>query len=72
MARSYWIRVKGHLDPQWSEWPAALVVVNHPDGEATLRGPLRDQAELLGLLLRLHDFNTTLLALDSQAIGDVE
>lgn len=59
---NYQIRVKGHLDRGLSEWFAPLQVVNEPNGEAILSGPIRDQAELHGLLLRLYNLNFTLLA----------
>jgi hypothetical protein len=58
----YQIRVQGHLDSALSEWFAPLTVINEPNGEAILSGPLRDQAELYGLLLRLYNLNFTLLA----------
>lgn len=58
----YQIRVQGHLDSMLTDWFAPLKVINEPTGEAMLWGQLRDQAELLGLLLKLHDLNFTLLA----------
>jgi hypothetical protein len=62
MSEVYKIRVKGHLSSHWSEWFAPLVIKNHPDGEATLTGPIRDQAELYGLLTKVRDRNLILLA----------
>ena len=58
----YQIRVKDHLGDEWAEWFAPLVIVNEPNGEATLTGPVRDQAELYGLLVKIRDLNLTLLA----------
>jgi hypothetical protein len=58
----YQIRVKGHFDNALVEWFAPLSIVNEPNGEATLTGPIRDQAELYGILLKLYNLNFTLIA----------
>jgi hypothetical protein len=57
----YQIRVQGHLDSMLTDWLAPLRVINEPTGEALLWGQLRDQAELFGLLLKLHNLNFTVL-----------
>ncbi len=59
---TYQIRVQGHLGDTLCEWFAPLHVSNEPSGEATLTGPLRDQAELYGVLLKLYNLNFTLIA----------
>ena len=60
----YQIRVDGHLDETWINWFSPLAVVNEVNGEATLTGEVRDQAELHGLLDRVFDLNLTLLAVN--------
>lgn len=60
----YQIRIKGHLDETWIDWFSPLVVVNQANGEATLTGEARDQAELAGMLNRIFDLNLTLLAVN--------
>jgi len=60
----YQIRINGHLDETWITWFSPLVVVNEANGEATLTGAVRDQAELAGLLNRVFDLNVTLLAVN--------
>ena len=60
----YQIRINGHLDETWITWFSPLVVVNEANGEAILTGPVRDQAELAGLLNRIFDLNLTLLAVN--------
>jgi hypothetical protein len=60
----YQIRINSHLDETWINWFAPLVVVNEANGEATLTGEVRDQAELHGLLDRVFDLNLTLLAVN--------
>lgn len=58
----YQIRIQEHLDDQWVEWFSPLVISNEPSGDATLTGPVRDQAELYSILLKLHNLNVTLIA----------
>jgi hypothetical protein len=60
----YQIRIKGHLDESWIDWFSTLVLANEADGEATLTGAVRDQAELHGFLDRVFDLNLTLLAVN--------
>ena len=60
----YQIRINSHLDESWINWFAPRVGVNEANGEATLTGAVRDQAELHGLLERVFDLNLTLLAVN--------
>lgn len=62
MPSTYHIRIRDHVDALLVEWFAPLQVINHPNGEATLTGPVRDQAELYGILLKLSNLNFTLIA----------
>ena len=59
----YQIKVRGHLDPSWSEWFEGLTITHEPNGETLLVGPVVDQAALFGLLLKIRDLNLTLLFL---------
>jgi hypothetical protein len=65
----YQIRIQGHLDETWINWFSPLILVNAANGEATLTGAVRDQAELHGLLDRVFDLNLTLLAVSRMAQG---
>ena len=58
----YEIRVKGHLDPKWSEWFEGLTVTAVESGDTVLSGPIVDQAALHGLLARIRDLNLTLIS----------
>jgi hypothetical protein len=60
----YHIRVKGHLDLHWSDWFDGLTISHEINGETTLSGPVVDQAALYGLLLKIHNLNLTLLAVN--------
>lgn len=59
----YLIRVKGTLDPSWSEWFDGMAVEATAGGETVLRGPIRDQTALHGLLGKIRDMGLPLLSL---------
>lgn len=62
MPEYYQIKIKGHLDPCWSESFASLKLT-HIEGDGTLlSGTLPDQAALHGLLERIRDLNLTLIS----------
>ncbi len=63
----YVIRVKGHLDPFWQEWFEHLAITHQSDGTTLLSGPIRDQAALYGLLIKMRDLGLTLLELSASA-----
>jgi hypothetical protein len=60
----YCIRIQGHLASDWSEWFDGMTVRRHPDGTTTLSGPVRDQAALHGLLLRVRDLGLSLISVN--------
>ncbi len=65
MSEYYEIKIKGYLDPRWSEWFAGLQLT-HLEGDLTLlSGSLPDQAALHGLLEHIRDFNLTLVSVSS-------
>ena len=72
MAERYHIRVKGHLDPLWSAWFDDLAIVNEPNGDAVLVGPIVDQPALYGLLIKARDLGLTLLGVSLVAAGEAE
>jgi hypothetical protein len=59
----YEIRVDGHLGAAWSRWFDHLTVEELDDGSTCLRGALRDQAALYGLLNKIRDLGMTLLSI---------
>ena len=66
----YQIHIQEHLNAQWAEWFDPLVIQHQPNGQTLLVGPVRDQAELLGILSKVSNLNLTLLAVN-QAQPDV-
>lgn len=60
----YIIRIKGCLDPNWSDWFEGMEIVHIAEGETALVGPLLDQAALYGVLLKLRDLGLVLLAVE--------
>jgi hypothetical protein len=64
MATRYEIRVKGHLPQDWSAWFEGLTIIQRPNGETVLAGPLRDQAALFGVMIKLRDLGLTLLSVN--------
>jgi hypothetical protein len=60
----YQIRVRGRLDPYWSDWLGGLAMTygDADGGDTILCGPVIDQAALHGLLIKIRDLGMPLLA----------
>ncbi len=58
----YEIRIEGQLNPGWSDWLDGMTITLLEGNETLLTGPLADQAALLGLLMKLHNFGLPILA----------
>jgi hypothetical protein len=61
----YQIRIKGHLDHQWTDWFEGLTISLEENGETLLTGLVVDQAALYGLLKKVRDLGMPLLSVDS-------
>ena len=62
MPEYYEIKIKGHLDPCWSEGFANLKLTQLEGDRTLLSGLLPDQGALHGLLERIRDLNLTLIS----------
>ena len=62
----YQIKVTGNLDQTWVSWFNQMKITaegNQNDGPITIfTGPVSDQAELRGLLIKIWDLNLELLS----------
>ena len=58
----YQIRIKGHLDPQWTDWFGGLSITLEDNGDTLITGPVADQAALHGLLKRVRDLGMPLVS----------
>ena len=61
-ASTYCLRVEGHLDDHWSSWFGRFTIARETDGTTTITGPVVDQAELHGLLVKVRDLGVTLIS----------
>jgi hypothetical protein len=57
----YQIRIKGHLDSQWTDWFEGLTITLE-NGDTILTGPVVDQAVLHGLLKKIRDLGMPLVS----------
>lgn len=62
MPEYYEIKIKGHLDPCWSEGFANLKLTQLEGDGTLLSGLLPDQGALYGVLERIRDLNMTLIS----------
>jgi hypothetical protein len=59
----YRIKLKGHLDKQWTDWFDGMTITYEED-TTILTGQTADQAALYGLLIRIRDLNLPLLLVE--------
>ena len=58
---TYQIVVQAVLDESWSVWLDGLTVTPLDNGDTQLRGLVRDQAALYGLLIKIRDLGLSLV-----------
>ena len=67
----YRIRVRGVIDARWSEWFCGMAICPQADGDTLLTGPVRDQAALHGLLVKIRDLGLPLLSVERVGGGSM-
>lgn len=60
----YHIRIKGHLNRQWSDWFDGLSIMPEDSGDTLLIGPVVDQAALYGILKKVRDLGLALISIN--------
>lgn len=55
------IRVKGKIDPHWSEWLEDLEIIHESEEQTLLTGQVVDQGTLYGILKKLRDLGLKLI-----------
>jgi len=68
----YQIRVKNHLDNQWTDWFSGMDITLEEDGVTVLTGPVVDQAALHGLLKKVRDLGMPLLSVNRVIPGQAD
>jgi hypothetical protein len=68
----YQIRLKGHLDSQWTDWFEGLTITLEEDGDTLLTGPVGDQAALHGLLKKVRDLGIPLVSVSPLEHGQAD
>lgn len=67
---NYEIRVRGHLDPSWSEWFEGMALRLTDEGDTLLSGYIQDQAGLQSLLNKIYRLNLPLLSVNISESGN--
>ena len=61
------IRIKSHLDKNWTEWLDGFALTHTEQDETLLTGMIKDQAALYGLIAKLRDLGVVLRAVNLKA-----
>ena len=60
----YQIKLEGHLDQRWASWFDEMDITHMESGDTILSGPIRDQAELQGLIKKIYSLGLTLISVN--------
>lgn len=60
----YQIRVRSHLDSNWTDWFEGLTITLEKNGHTLLTGPVVDQAALYRLLKKIRDWGMFLVSVN--------
>ena len=64
------IRIKGHINPQWSEWFGGLSIRHSDPDETLIAGLVPDQAALYGIISHLRDLGLKLTSVSSEEVQE--
>jgi hypothetical protein len=64
------IKIKGHLDSQWTDWFEGLTISLDENGDTLLTGPVIDQAALHGLLKKVRDLGMPLVSVNRVQVNE--
>jgi hypothetical protein len=68
----YQIPIKGHLNPQWTDWFEGLTINLEEGGDTLLTGLMADQAALHGLLKKVRDLGMPLISVIPMKPGQTD
>lgn len=63
------IRIKGKLEPDWSDWFEELKVQVNSSGDTILIGSLIDKSAVYGIISRLSSLGFTLISVTCEEIN---
>jgi hypothetical protein len=66
----YQIRIKDHLDSQWTDWFDGLIITLEDNGDTLLTGPVSDQSALHGLLKKVRDLGMPLISVSQVQLNE--
>jgi hypothetical protein len=66
------IRIRGHLDSQWTDWFEGLAITLEENGDTLLYGPVADQAALHGLLKKVRDLGMPLVSVNQVQFNETQ
>jgi hypothetical protein len=72
METQYRVQIKGYLPSGWCQLLERMEIIRDVDGITTLSGPIRDQAELYGLVVKLQNLGLTLISINQTAPGETK
>lgn len=59
----YELHIREHLDETRAGWFEGLTITHQNDGTTLLAGVLPDQSALVGVLMKIHNLNLTLITM---------
>jgi hypothetical protein len=63
------IKIAEHLDIEWDKWLQGFTVTHSGEFETTLTGPVRDQADLYGIIAKMRDLGVKLISVQLMGEG---